>query len=130
MQNWSFIQRKSILVKWFCAEFFSTAFYFLSVFIFSVLCNSEYLFTFVYLKRKGEKKARTKLESFQIVGSCSSQSSSELKITLLFWELKRKKEFSVNYIIILQHACIGLRETHIETEESFEAQYEKNLVFI
>lgn len=57
--------------------------------------NSEYLFTTGYLKEKGEEKARTKLESFWIVGSCSSQSSSESEIILLFLELEREKKNSV-----------------------------------
>lgn len=43
-----------------------------------------------------------------------------------FFLIKQEKQgFSVNYI--LQHACIGLREAHIESEESFEAQYKKTL---
>lgn len=45
-----------------------------------------------------------------------------------FLELRGKRDSNVNYIVILQHACIGLREAQIETEETFEAQYE-NILF-
>lgn len=47
----------------------------------------------------------------------------------LFGIREREKEFSVNYIVILQQACIGLRETQIETEEILKHRMKINLVF-
>lgn len=48
-------------------------------------------------------------------------------LLFLFLIKEEKQGFSVNYIIILQHTCVGLRETQIETEESFEAEHKKIL---